>query len=202
MPGKLIVIEGLDGSGLTTQATLLRNYFMSKNKTTLLTKEPTEGLIGGLIKACLRKEWKTTPLTLQTLFAADRNHHLETEIIPSLKQGKTVICDRYILSSLAFGVIDVPIKTLNQLNKDFPKPNMTFIIDTQPKICIERIKRSRPHVEIYEEEQKLQQIRRNFLTLKNYFPETYMIDGNREPDKVFEDIQRVVAKIAIKRTYF
>ena len=86
MTGKLIVFEGLDGSGITTQATLLRNYFLGKDKDAILTKEPTDGLIGGIIKACLRKEWKTDSLTLQMLFAADRAHHLSTEIEPAIKK--------------------------------------------------------------------------------------------------------------------
>src|SRR3989338_4768889 len=114
MRGKFITFEGLDGSGITTQATLLRNYFLSKNKDALLTKEPTEGLIGGVIKAALRGEWKTNPLTLQMLFAADRAHHLNSEIEPALKRNKTVICDRYILSSLVFGSLSTSMDILKQ----------------------------------------------------------------------------------------
>src|SRR3989304_1252387 len=108
MAGKFYVFEGLDGSGLTTQAALLRNYFLSKGKEAVLTKEPTDGLIGGIIKAPLRDEWKTNPLALQMLFAADRAHHLTTEIEPALKKGKNVISDRYVLSNIAYGSIDIP----------------------------------------------------------------------------------------------
>src|SRR3989338_8800687 len=103
MVGRLIVFEGLDGSGISTQAAMLRNHLVGKGKDVILTKEPTDGLVGGIIKSCLRKEWKTDPLTLQILFAADRSHHLPGEIEPALKKNKTVICDRSILSSLAFG---------------------------------------------------------------------------------------------------
>ncbi|MBI2579414.1 MAG: dTMP kinase [Candidatus Aenigmarchaeota archaeon] len=193
--GKLVVFEGLDGSGITTQSTLLRNYFINKGKDALLTKEPTDGLIGGTIKACLRKEWKTTPLTLQMLFAADRAHHLSGEIEPALKKGKIVICDRYILSSIVYGSLSVPTATLKQLNSDFKKPSMTIFVDTQPRICIERMKKARHHIELFEEEQRLEQIRRNFLALKNYFPETYVIDGNRPPEEILNDIIKVVGKI-------
>lgn len=189
-----IAFEGLDGSGLTTQAALLRNFFLARGKDAVLTKEPTDGLIGGIIRACLRKEWKTSPSVLQTLFAADRAHHLENEIEPSLKKGKIVICDRYILSTLAYGIVDVPLKYLSQLNENFRKPNMIFIIDTQPMICMERIKKSRPHIELFEDETKLLQIRKNYHSLKNHFPETYMIDGNRSIEEVFGDIQRIIVK--------
>ncbi len=195
MVGKFYVFEGLDGAGITTQATLLRNHFLNKGKDAILTKEPTDGLIGGVIKACLRGEWKTNPLTLQTLFAADRAHHLATEIEPAMKKNKIVICDRYILSSLVFGALNVSLDILKQLNAHFMKPHITIVIDTNPKICIERMKKGRHHVELFEEEQKLVQIRHNLITLKRYLPETYFVDGNRSPQEVHEDVKKLVGKI-------
>lgn len=195
MVGKLYVFEGLDGSGLTTQATLLRNFLVSKGKDVLLTKEPTDGLIGGMIKACLRKEWKTDSLTLQMLFAADRAHHLVTEIEPALKKNKIVICDRYILSSLVFGALNTSLDVLKQLNAHFMKPHLTIVIDTNPKLCIERMKKARHHVELFEEEHKLVQIRHNLLTLKKHFPETYFVDGNRSPNEVLEDVKKLAGKL-------
>src|SRR3989344_1588238 len=194
MRTNFIAFEGLDGSGLTTQATLLRNFFLSRNRDVILTKEPTDSLIGGLIRACLRKEWHTAPAVLQTLFAADRGHHLDTEIEPALKKGKIVICDRYILSTLAYGLLEVPLKSLLQLNEQFRKPNMTFIIDTQPKLCMDRIRRARPHIELFEDEARLLQIRKNYQSLRSQFPETFVIDGNRSVDEVYEDIQRIIVK--------
>lgn len=195
MAGRLYVFEGLDGSGITTQATLLRNYFLTKNRDALLTKEPTDGLIGGIIKACLRGEWKTNPLTLQMLFAADRAHHLNTEIEPALKKNKIVICDRYILSSLVFGSISTSMDILKQLNAHFLKPHATIVIDTNPRICLERMKKARHHVELFEEEQKLVQIRQNLITLKKFFPDTFFVDGNRRPEEVFEDVKKLVGKV-------
>jgi len=192
MAGKFIVFEGLDGAGVTTQATLLRNYFLGKNKDVILTKEPTDGLIGGLIKSCLRSEWKTDPLTLQMLFAADRSHHLITEIEPALKNDKIVISDRYIMSSLVFGSIYISLDMLKQLNVHFRKPNLTIVVDTHPRVCIERMKKARHHVELFEEEQKLEQIRRNYIMLKNYFPEMHFIDGNRPADEISNEIRKIV----------
>jgi len=191
MAGKLIVMEGLDGSGVTTQATLLRNYFLNKGKRVLLTKEPTDGLIGGLIKSCLRGEWKTDPLTLQMLFAADRSHHLKTELEPALKDGQIIICDRYILSSLVFGSIDVSLDILKKLNINFRKPNITFVMDTHPRVCIERMRKARHHVELFEEERKLEQTRRNYITLKNHFPDTFFIDGNRPVEEIMLEIKKI-----------
>ena len=195
MRGKFIVFEGLDGSGITTQATLLRNFLIAK-KDIILTKEPTDGLIGGLIKSSLRKEWRINPTALQMLFAADRSHHLDSEIEPSLKKGKYVICDRYVLSSLAYGGLEVSMPILKQLNANFRKPDLTIFIDTQPAICVERMKKARPHVELFEEQHKLEQIRKNYLSLKGFFPETVVIDGNRTPEEVLNDVKKAVGKMA------
>ncbi|MBI4896569.1 MAG: dTMP kinase [Candidatus Aenigmarchaeota archaeon] len=192
MRGKLIVFEGLDGAGITTQATLLRNYFLTKKRTVVLTKEPTEGLLGGIIKSCLRGEWKTDATTLQTLFSADRSHHLNTEINPAVKQGKIVICDRYVLSSIVYGSLNAPLELLKSLNERFAKPDLQIFVDTQPSICIQRMRQARHHVELFEEEQKLVQIRKNYLAMRNFFPNTRIVDGNRSAEDVMREIQTLV----------
>ncbi len=194
MLGKFIVFEGLDGSGISTQSGLLYDYFSKKGKKTVLTKEQTNGLIGGLIKAGLRHEWKTTPLALQLLFAADRSHHLDKQINPAINNGKIVICDRYILSTLAFGSLDVDMQFLKEINSKFPAPDITFILDVLPKICLQRITKSRFHAELFEEEEKLNKIRKAYLSLKNYFPNTFLIDGNRSIEEVHKDIIKIVEK--------
>jgi len=195
MAGKLICMEGIDGAGISTQATKLKEFM---NKTTPgchFTKEPSNNITGGLIRSCLKKEWRVSPATLQILFAADRSHHLETEIEPVLKKGKHVLCDRYILSSLVYGTIDnVPLQYLKQLNAPFRRPDITFIIDTHPRIAMERIKKSRFHMELFETEQKLSQVRQNYLQMKNFFPGTHVIDGNKTINEVFEQIKNVITK--------
>jgi hypothetical protein len=75
--GILIVIEGLDGAGLSTQAALLAEHLRDKGEEVILTKEPTSSPIGNLIRSALKHEWKPSPLELQLLFAADRENHLE-----------------------------------------------------------------------------------------------------------------------------
>ncbi|MBI5061361.1 MAG: dTMP kinase [Candidatus Aenigmarchaeota archaeon] len=190
----LIAFEGLDGSGLSTQAIMLKKYLASRVKSAVLTKEPTDGLIGGMVKASLRREWKTNPLTLQLLFAADRSHHLSNDIEPAIKKSRIVITDRYVLSSLAFGSIDVNMNFLKQLNAPFRRPDITFLIDTQPKICLQRMKNSRFHFELFEDEQRLQTVRSNYISLKNYFTGTFIIDGNKKPDEVFNEIRRIIDK--------
>jgi dTMP kinase len=194
MLGKLLAVEGLDGSGLSTQAVMLKNYLVAKGNNVLLTKEPTDGLIGGLIKAALRREWKTSNLEIQLLYAADRAHHLANEIEPAIKKGKIIITDRYILSALAYGLLDVNANYLKQLNSMFRRPDITFIVDTQPKICQQRIKKSRFSVEMFEDEQRLQLVRNNYLSLKNYYTGTFVVDGNKTPEEVFNEIKKIIDK--------
>ncbi len=192
--GILIVIEGLDGAGLSTQAALLARYLSERNKKVILTKEPTSSPIGNLIKSALNRKHELSLLTLQLLFAADRAEHLEKEIEPALRENKIVIVDRYILSSLAFGSVDNDLEFLKQVNSRFRKPDLTFIIDTPPRVCLERINKARDNLELFEVEQKLEKVRENYLALKNYFKNTFVIDGDREKEKVSKDIQEVAEK--------
>lgn len=92
--GCFIVIEGLDGAGLSTQSALLAAYLRSKGNDVLLTKEPTASPIGKLIKGALNRNPELSLFTLQLLFAADRAEHLKREIEPALAAKKIVTSDR------------------------------------------------------------------------------------------------------------
>jgi dTMP kinase len=96
---------------------------------------------------------------------------------------------------LVFGGLQVSLDILKQLNANFLKPNLTIFIDTQPKICIERMKKARHHIELFEEEHKLEQIRKIYISLKNYFPNTHVIDGNRTPQEILDDVIKVAKNI-------
>jgi len=197
MSGKFIVFEGLDGSGLSTQALMLKEFLSKKGKKVILTKEQTDNAIGGLIKSFLKKHFETSPLALQFLFVADRAYHLDKEIEPALKEGKIIISDRYLFSTLAFGALDIDMEFLKTINSKFRKPDLTFIIDCSPEICLKRISGERFHAELFEEKEKLEKVRKNYLSLKDYFPNTYIIDGdrNRTKEEVFDDIKKIVDKI-------
>lgn len=191
-----IVFEGLDGSGQSTQADLLRDYLATVlGKRTVLTKEQTDGIIGGFIKSCLKKEWSVSPLTLQLLFAADRAHHLSKEIEPALNEGKIVISDRYFFSSFAFGSLNVDIKCLKEINSQFRNPDLSFFLDVPPEVCLERIWHSRvSHLELFEQREKMEQVQQNYLALAKEFKNFHVIDGNRPKEEVFEEIRKIVDK--------
>jgi dTMP kinase len=192
MKGKLIVFEGIDGAGLTTQSQMLEKYLKEKKYEVVLTKEPTNNLIGGIIRAALKKEWLTSNRTLQLLFSADRAHHLEKEIIPALEDGKIVISDRYFISTIAYGMIELEKDWLKALNSKFLLPDIIFIIDVPAEISIERIKASRFGFELFEEKKKLEKIRNNFLELSKEYKNCFVINGNRSIEEVHKEIVKIV----------
>jgi len=192
MRGKFIVFEGIDGAGLTTQAELLEKYLRGKKYEVILTKEPTNNLIGGLIRAALRKEWSTSNRTLQLLFSADRAHHLEREILPALEDGKIVISDRYFISTIAYGMVELEKEWLKALNSQCLLPDIIFIIDVPVEVSIERIKASRFGFELFEEKKKLEIIRNNFLELSKEYENCFVIDGNRSIEEIHREIVKIV----------
>ena len=189
-----IVFEGLDGAGLSTQAALLAAYLHGTNRVVMLTKEPTASPIGKLIKSALRHNHAFSLFALQLLFAADRAEHLENEIEPALRAHKIVISDRYILSSLAFGSVDNDIEFLKQINARFKKPDITFIIDTPPRVCLDRIIRNRENIELFEEEQRLEKVRKQYLALTSYFDNTFILAGDRAKEEVAKEIQELAER--------
>jgi dTMP kinase len=192
MKGKFIVFEGIDGAGLTTQAQLLEKYLREKRYDVVLTKEPTNNLIGGLIRAALKKEWSTSNITLQLLFSADRAHHVEKEIIPALKDGKIVISDRYFISTIAYGMIEMEKDWLKLINSKFLLPDLIFIIDVPASVSIERIRGSRFGFELFEEIEKLEKVRNNFLELSKEYDNCFVINGNKSIENVHKDIIKIV----------
>ncbi|MEK7503732.1 MAG: dTMP kinase [Patescibacteria group bacterium] len=198
--GKFIVFEGLDGSGSTTQASKLREWLNKIGKELVLgrpqahlTKEPTNNIIGGLIRGQLTGDWKTRPECLQLLFAADRSHHLEKEVIPLLKDGATVISDRYFFSTIAFGATEIADKEwLAEINKPFLLPDLTFLIKVSPKVCLQRIKGDRFSVELFEKEESLTKVWQNYEELAEKFADVYIIDGEKSIEEIFGEIKSII----------
>lgn len=198
--GKFVVFEGLDGSGQSTQAGKLVDFLNLPNQKLKfghtgahLTKEPTSSLIGGLIRSQLTHEWKSSPECLQLLFSADRIHHLEKEIIPLLERGVIVVCDRYFFSTIAYGSTDIKDRDwLLNLNKNFLFPDFTFLLKVSPKICIERISKTRYGFTLFEKEEILEKVWKNFEKLAKEFKNVYIIDGERPVEKIAENIKKII----------
>jgi dTMP kinase len=168
-----------------------------EGQSSFVTKEPTNNIVGGLLRGLLTKEWETSSEGFQLLFAADRAHHLKREILPAVESGKIVVSDRYFFSTIAFGSIDLPREWLEQLNSRFPIPEITFLIKVSPKVCLERIgKAARPGLEFFEEQEKLEKTWQTYESLasdpKN---KIRIIDGERPVEVIEKEIFDIVKEI-------
>ncbi len=162
--GKLIVLEGLDGAGITTHTELLKNWLRDEQGVHKIhqTKEPTKGPIGSLIRLILEETVKIQkrPDTLALLYAADRMYQMYNEsygtgreamrqgIVKALEEGYYVISDRYVFSSYAYQGVpvadaSVDIEWLKQVNKYVRMPDLAIFLDVPADICLERIGRER-----------------------------------------------------------
>ena len=194
--GLFISFEGLDGSGSGIQASLLSGMLRKEGYRVIHTKEPTNNLVGGLIRAQLTGAWKSSQECLQLLFAADRAYHLDSEIVPALQNGKVVVIDRYAFSSISHGSIDsgADVQWLKNINNAFILPDITFIIKVSPKICAMRLKKSRTELELFTQEQKLEKVWRIYDDLARTNKNVYIIDGVRDEMDVIGEIIEITQK--------
>lgn len=153
MNGCFIAIEGLDGSGGTTQAQKLCSALGAH-----ATAEPSDGPVGQLIRQALRNEVSIGDGVLPLLFAADRTDHLVREIEPLLAQGRIVVSDRYYASSLAYQSLVAPLGDVARINEHFRAPDVTIFLDLSPESCIERISARGEQRERFEHIERLLEI--------------------------------------------
>jgi dTMP kinase len=138
MRGLLVALEGIDGAGNTTQARLLARWLKRRGMEVLLTKEPTRGDVGRLIRARLRKGVKD-PLVDTLLFAADRAEHVAKVIAPGMRRGLVVVTDRYVESSIAYqGAEGADPSWVEAVNSFAPRPDLTIILDVPPGQALAR----------------------------------------------------------------
>lgn len=135
-PGKFIVVEGPNGSGKSTFIKKLEKELMEKGKEVFLTKEISNSEVG---KFAYKVMGQMHGLSYACLMASDRYEHLKKEIIPALKQGKTVICDRYALSSLVYQCMDgCTPEFILKINSEIIIPDLTIVLTASEKTLTER----------------------------------------------------------------
>jgi dTMP kinase len=194
MKGKFIVFEGIDGSGKTTHASLFYSYLLSRGKRALLTKEPTQSIIGSLIREALNGEWKTNSATLQLLFCADRAQHIKT-IMPFLRKGYIVVSDRYAFSTIAYGTASgLDYKWLVDINSALPYPDLTFILDVSVETALKRINSTNRKKSIFEVKNFQTRARETYLKIASEFENVKVINAERSIDEVRKEIIRQALK--------
>lgn len=141
-PGKFIVIDGIDGSGKTTQAELLATQLRGMGVEVFATKEPTYSRVGLEIRQRLKEGKADDAILMAHLFAADRAIHLTDEIEPALAAGKLVLCDRYYHASIIYqGMCYGPVELayVTRLNEWFLVPDLTIILQVSIEQAMNRI---------------------------------------------------------------
>ncbi len=199
------MLEGLDGSGTTTQMKLLAERLEREGSPHAATWEPTDGPLGSLIRSILAKQTPAHPRTVALLFAADRNEHLYapgTGIAERTKRGEIVVCDRYIFSSLAYQSQESDPDYVLALNAAFPLPQLLVFLDTPVEVCQERLaKRGSP--ELYDGFAFQSRVRAEYLKAIERFRGSGMrierIAGDRPAGLIHGEIWKIIAGVPIQK---
>jgi dTMP kinase len=166
-----IVIEGLDGSGGTTQSRLLQDWLVEKGEDVHLTCEPSNRPVGLFVQKALSNttdEARLSDRVLPFLFAADRQDHLDEEINPALLSGKIVISDRYYHSSLAYQGLSIGFSRVALLNDQFRTPDITFLLWLEPEVSFSRIQHRGEPLERFETLDRLRSIAESYESVFSY----------------------------------
>jgi len=193
-PGKFIVFDSLDGSGQSTQISLLRDFLIGRGIEVITTKEPTkDSEAGKKIREVLDKKVKLEPAELQGLFAQDRKEHLDNLVTPALREGKWVITDRYFLSTFAYGASDgLDLDALIDMNENFYEPDQGFILKVRPEVCIDRIDKRGTAKTLFEKAEKLAKVWKTYEILPTKVNNVTIIDGEKSIPEVFEEVKNII----------
>ncbi|MHA1105767.1 MAG: dTMP kinase [Promethearchaeota archaeon] len=189
-----LVLDGIDGSGTTTHSKMLVSYLEMLGLKVHLTQEPSKNEIGLLLRQYLKNN-EIPPSTDALLFAADRDLHYKKEIQPKLDQGFIVVSDRYIESSIIYQSVqseEISIEWIKQINKFARSPDLTIILDIDPKISLAR--KSQEILEKFEDTKFLDKVRT--LYLNRATEEGYYIV---KTDDIIEIVQQNIQTIVIKK---
>lgn len=194
MKGKLIVLEGPDGSGTTTHSTLLAEKLRSKGQDVLLTAEPTDSPIGLFIRDQLKKKDVDSASALQLLFCADRAWHIERVIRPALETGKIVISDRYVISTLVYGeALGLDPEWLLKINTPFIEPDVLLIALPPLRFCIRRIGLRR-QLDVFENTRFQKKIYDLYEKITVDDPQAHAIDTSGPTDEVAAEVFKMAVK--------
>lgn len=209
--GLFIAIEGIDGAGTTTQAKLLHEGLSARGLPVHVTREPSDGPIGVMIRQVLTgrivvpglhgsraPDWATMAL----LFAADRLDHIEAEVAPNLIDGVTVITDRYDFSSVAYQSItggggDETVKWVREINAQARRPDLTVILDIGPDEAARRRSVRGRAPELYEDAELQAGLAEFYRTIDPLFPKDRIVhvDGSLPVDEVARHVMAAVSEL-------
>jgi dTMP kinase len=196
--GVFICIEGIDTSGKTTHARRLVENLQGKGFDASYTTEPTTGEIGNFIRTRILRGQERVPSTIEALlFAVDRVEHVENTIKPLLQEGKIVISDRYVYSSLAYqGAAGLDLKWIEEINKFAIQPDLAVYLDISAEVVFERLKREKSVMENLETQRKVREIYLKLVEDRRLI----LINGNRPSSEVEKDVLDLVLQFLESRS--
>jgi len=167
--GLFLAFEGIDGSGKTTQLERLRLRLSAEGNRCLVTREPTDGPVGSLLRQILTGRTTADSRVIAGLFTADRLDHLVNEtdgILKRVREGVTVLTDRYYFSSYAYQGVELDLDWIiasNSVSAGLLRPDLTIFLDLPVERAMERIRQNRYTRELYEKEERLRAVRDKYF---------------------------------------
>jgi dTMP kinase len=202
--GLYIAVEGIDGSGKTTQITALKKYFIKHGKKVTITSEPqSNSVVGKIIRQVLSSQIKLPPAAFQYLYSADRVVNQENVVKPALESGTTVLSHRSFWSVIPYGVMDKGLDNYDEKNAQilavaqgllsmyhqFIAPDITFYLHVPVDVAMERLHEMDKEKEIYEKREKLERIFQGYEWQLNQFPKEFtIVDGTKTQEEVEKTI--------------
>jgi dTMP kinase len=199
-PGALIVIEGIDGAGSTTQSELLIEWLARSGIPAVLTSEPSKGPIGVTIREHLARRIELGGPEAEALaFAADRMDHVASEMNPALRRGTTVVTDRYYLSSLAYQSLACDMAWVREINGFAPRPDLTVFLSVPLDVGMARLSVRETRERFEEDRGEIARIAARYETaiaaLRADGEEVHVLDGTQSPAAIHADIVRLASPV-------
>ena len=195
--GLFITFEGADGCGKTTQMKLLAEYLRNKNLDVVLTREPgAKGLGEKVREILLNYDGEVSDRCESFLFLADRAQNIDIIVNPAVEQGKIVLCDRHIDSTVAYqgygrGLDIERINMLNNLATNGKKPDLTFVFDVDIETSMHRVGGNKDRMESSGDD-FFNRVRNGYLKIAQNEPDRVkIIDATQNIEKVFENTLNV-----------
>jgi len=193
--GLLIVFEGIDGTGKSTQLRLLAEELRKRGFPVLTTREPTNGPFGQKIRKLYLSRDTCTPAEELDLFLEDRRQHVREVLNPALAEGQVILCDRYFLSTAAYqGANGFDVVEIIEKNRFAPQPDLALLFQAPPDVGISRITRDRGDIlNDFEKAENLARVSEIFNTLDH--PSIRKINATRSISAIQNEILSMVLSL-------
>jgi len=200
LPGALIVIEGIDGSGSTTQSHKLTEWLGRVGVPAEFTSEPSSGPIGATLRHHLGRHLDLGGPEAEALaFAADRMDHVASAILPALGSGTTIVSDRYYLSSLAYQALRCDLAWLRQINAFAVRPDLTIFLSVPAEVGMARFSGRATRERFEEDRDELARVAARYeaaiAALREDGETVRVVDGTRTADEIHAAIVALAADV-------